>query len=113
MNCNQKSFEAHMYAKQHYQRLLSARTTISHSNNRRNSLEHSTNRTLNPLDKFEFHLANEKLCNKLVEIYQVPIRRPKRKTKNSKKGMEGVEKNKSNVPVAKPDNIYNQNVKIF
>ena len=113
MSCNQKTYEAHQYAKQHYQRLLSARSSVGKMKRSNGDREYSCNRTLTPLDRFEYQLTNDKLCNKLVEIYKEPPKRPKRMKKKNKKMIVESEKAATHASLTQPDSIHCQNVKMF
>ena len=119
MTCNQKTYEAQIYAKQHYLRLLSARSAVQQFKNGSRGRSYSSNRTLTPQDRFEYQLTNDKLCHKLMEIYQDPPRRPKPKQKRSKKeGGDGKGKalntvNTLHSSLTNPQSVQSQNVRLF
>lgn len=70
----QKAFEAELFAKQHYRKLLTAKSSIGKMLKRATSpgpvpLPVSS---LTPLDRYEYQTTNNKICSKLREIYKCP-----------------------------------------
>lgn len=67
---NQKAFEVELFAKQHYRKLLTAKSSLAktmHPNPPPNPI-----RTISPLDRYEHQTENSKICHKLREIYKCP-----------------------------------------
>jgi hypothetical protein len=81
----QKAFEAELFAKHHYRKLLTAKSTLTPR------VPHAPHPTithgLSPLDRYEHRTTNDKICSKLTEIYkcpETPFRKYRRS--NSNKG---------------------------
>lgn len=65
----QKAFEAELFAKNHYRKLLTAKSTLTP----RVPQPHLTiTHGLSPLDRYEHRTANDKICSRLTEIYKCP-----------------------------------------
>lgn len=84
MNDNLRAYEQQQFAKHHYRKLIAAKSTIKHFKPQNRQLNYSASRTLTPLDRYEYTLANDKIRNKLSEIYQQSAARIKAKKKKEK-----------------------------
>lgn len=79
----QKAFEAELFAKQHYRKLLTAKSSLSKLPHRNSPKTIPTpTRTVSPLDRYEHRATNTKICLKLREIYECP-KTPLRKYRRS------------------------------
>jgi hypothetical protein len=70
---SQRAFEAEMFAKHHYRKLLTAKSTLAEKMRpNKGSISYTANKTLSPLDRYEHRVTNDKICTKLTEIYKCP-----------------------------------------
>ena len=65
MSTNIKAYEQQQFAKHHYRKLISAKTTLTHLKEPQSCI-FPMSRTLTPLDKYEYRLANDKIRSKLT-----------------------------------------------
>jgi hypothetical protein len=83
----QRAFEAELFAKHHYRKLLTAKSSLTP----RATLPHppTPHHGLSPLDRYEHRTTNNKICSKLTEIYKCPetaFRRYRRKSSSKGSG---------------------------
>lgn len=72
MSAAQKAFEAQMFAKNHYKKLLTAKSSLRHFKDPPKGNAQSIAKTVTPLDRYEYNATNAKICSKLTEIYRTP-----------------------------------------
>lgn len=72
MSAAQKAFEAQMFAKNHYKKLLTAKSSLRHFKEKHRGSPQSISKTVTPLDRYEYNTTNAKICSKLTEIYKTP-----------------------------------------
>ena len=75
-----RTYEEQQFAKHHYRKLITVKPTIKHFQTPK-TIHYSASRTLTPIDHYEYTLANDKIRNKLTEIYKESADRVKKKRK--------------------------------
>ena len=82
---SQRAFEAEMFAKHHYRKLLTAKSTIAEKmRQNKGIIFYTANKTLSPLDRYEHRERNDKICTKLTEIYKFPETALRKYRRNSR-----------------------------
>jgi arginine/lysine/ornithine decarboxylase len=102
MSARLQAYEQHQFARHHYRNLVSAKTTLAHT--KTHSQSFSLSKTLTPLDRFEYKLANDKIKNKLTEIYDQKPVRVKSKRKKQKLSRASSFSHKENARTLKEEN---------
>lgn len=97
MSTNIQKYQQHQFAKYHYRKLLEAKTTLTQFRKAKKQPV-TISRTITPLDRYEYELTNDKIRNKLLDIYKESadrIKIQKKKKRKQSKSVNYVQKQQS------------------